>query len=1143
MTQALQYVEADIDLCSLVHGTPPCRATTAGIFTEAEIESSDFGDGASSLYGWAVQAFGSGGIPTFVAGASYATLTEGTSVDSSVFKAIAWNGAAANCVQLQVHRTANGSVTDCTVYAQVASGGYFSKTFSNPTTAAGRQVIIVDMSTATPGGGASGTWAENTFTELRVDMDASGSGVIRYYSIAIGNLDTSVQRKCYNTLGTCQDRARFTDAGVTVRFAVDTGYLPNTIDAIPCILTIDSSPATINPGVDMGKRASVRVMMADHEDSDTGLHGDPYLTSRTHDPYTTGTFFGKFRTRHPFLRGRDLRVITGEVGQAIDAMEIQHYVIDSFDGPLSDGTYTIIAKDPIKLADAERAQAPLPSTGFLSVGITDSDTEITLLPAGIGNDEYPTSGIIGLGGAEICTFTRDMYGGLNAFTVGYWKFDGSDGGTTFVDSSGNGRDMTAIGNAQRDTAIFKFGTAALLLDGNDAATVADGAHWNPANDFAIDCWIYTTSLGATQTIYSQCASVGTSEVRWTITTAGAMNFTLIIAGVTVANITTTTSPSDHAVAINEWQHVAIQRDGSVFSLWRNGMLVGRGTLAGYSDIAAAFRIGGGGTAGTTNGFVGSIDSFRFQSGEAPFPDDFQDALPGEYNTSSDIMTIVRAQYGTDAVSHEAEARVQLGLLYSGADPADIIYDLLVTYAACDAAWLPLVDWLNETQTNLARLYTALIVEPTSVAKLINELIEQAALAMWWDEFAALVRLQVLRAISTDVDIYDEDICIEKTVAVKDQPDKRRSQIWTYFAPINPLKSLDDADNYRSIAISADLDSEADYGSPSIHKIFSRWIPTGGRTTAERVNAYQIARYKNPPRRINFEVMRDGAVAPRLGEGALLRAWFVQNDLGEAKDLPFQITRVGPTIAKFMVEAEEFIYDLGAADQTGNLVITLEVDENNFNWRDRFDELYPTPVSGENVRCIINSGVVIGGDEDIAFTVGTWPTGVILTLENNGTIAGYGGRGGKGYESGSAENGQAGGTAIYTRTNMFLEGSGIIRSGGGGGGGGGGAAGLGGGGGGGGAGRVFGAKGAKGGGGTADGNPGHDGTLTTAGAGGTGGGGAGNGGTGGAPAAAGSDGTNGSGAGRGTGGAAGTAIDGDSYVVESGSLTVTGTRIN
>src|SRR5690606_21929357 len=131
---------------------------------------------------------------------------------------------------------------------------------------------------------------------------------------------------------------------------------------------------------------------------DTGPGCDPYVSERGYDPYKQGTYWGRFRARHPFLRGRAIRLIRGYVGQALAAMETRHFVIDSINGPTPDGTFTITAKDVLKLADGDRAQAPRPTNGFLVGELLASATTATLTPAGIGNKEYPSSGIAAIGG-------------------------------------------------------------------------------------------------------------------------------------------------------------------------------------------------------------------------------------------------------------------------------------------------------------------------------------------------------------------------------------------------------------------------------------------------------------------------------------------------------------------------------------------------------------------------------------------------------------------------------------------------------------------------------------------------------------------------------------------------------------------------
>ncbi len=554
--------------------------------------------------------------------------------------------------------------------------------------------------------------------------------------------------KCFNGLGTCQDRANFAESIVTLRFAQPADYLPvNDIEAIASIASVSYSPAVISLGEDLGQRASLKVTMVDHPHSDTGPGFDKYLSDRPYDPFKLGTFWGKFRARHPYLRGRSLRLIQGLLGQTLAEMDTRHFLIEQFDGPGLDGQFTITAKDALKLADGDRAQAPMLSKGYLTAGITNSATSASLSPSGIGS-EYPSSGYINVGGKEIVAFTR----------------------------------------------------------------------------------------------------------------------------------------------------------------------------------------------------------------------------------SGDALTLTRARFNTVAVAHDAGDRCQLCLHYSAEDPADIIKDLMVTYAGVPSGYINIADWQAETGAYYRRVNTALIPEPTSVRTLLSELIEQDGLALWWDDAAETIRLQVLRQVATDAEAYSDANVVRDTLKVREQPGKRISQIWTYFGIFNPLNGLD-PDNFRSAAILGDLDAEEDYGQPAIKKIFSRWIPFGGLTIANRVNSIQLARYRTAPRHFTFQIFRRGAETPTLGEGSRLQGLPMQEATGDLSSVPVQITRLRPDDDIWEIEAEEQAFTVTTDEDLSIHPITIDSTTFNVNLRDLHDDLYPTPVAGDEVLCIVNSGVNIGSVSTSlpAFDVGSWPS--------------------------------------------------------------------------------------------------------------------------------------------------------------------------
>lgn len=688
------------------------------------------------------------------------------------------------------------------------------------------------------------------YIEIDIDYCALLYGTTNAFGTCSAAIGVTGDIKCFNSLVTCQVREDFVNEPVTLRFAVKAGF-EGMERAVPSITGIDYTPGIISLGEDLGTRASLKITFEDHPWNDTWEGFDKYYAERPYVPFDTGTFWGKFRARQPYLRGRPLRWIRGVHGQAIEDMEVRYFYIDSFSGP-SDDVYTLTAKDGLKLADGDRAQAPTLSPGFLNAAIDTDDLALVLAPSGIGAF-YPASGTASIGGKEIVTFTR------------------------------SGDDVTITG---------------------------------------------------------------------------------------------------------------------------------------------------------------------------------------------------RAQHGTEAQNHAAQDRFQICLVYTAEDPANIIYDLLLNYAAVPMAVLPVAAWLVETGAFLRRVYTTVIPEPTSVRKLINEIINQSGLAVWWDDMNNQVNLQVVRTISTNAALFDMTNVVEGSVTITDQPDKRISEVQTFFAKKNPLEG-EDPFNFQSGAVTTDLASATDYGSAAIRQIFSRWIATGGRTIAERVNDILLGRFRDAPRKVAFSVWRDGPITPVLGGGYQFVNRLVQSATGDEEIIPIQIVRLRPTDTGWDVEAEEVRASELTEEDLTNRFIIIDSDQTNVDYREMHDNLYPPLTTGDTVTLVVEQNAVVGSTSTSipALVVGAWPeSGISINVTIYGRVQGAGGAGGKGRRrgSGSAADGEDGGTALYTRQVITLtDADGVIA---GGGGGGGGAGTLNfddhyGGGGGGGAGRIAGAGGATGGGSAQNGSPG------------------------------------------------------------------------
>lgn len=361
-----------------------------------------------------------------------------------------------------------------------------------------------------------------------------------------------------------------------------------------------------------------------------------------------------------------------------------------------------------------------------------------------------------------------------------------------------------------------------------------------------------------------------------------------------------------------------------------------------------------------------------------------------FTRSGNSLTLTRGQQGTTGVAHDANERMQLCRQYSAQDAADIIHDLLTTYVpGFDPDWIDLDDWQAETGAYLKRLYTAFIAEPTPVYQLVEELIEQCGLVIWWDDLAQKIRLQVLRPIPVDAAVYDNATIQEETFRPEDQPNLRLSQVWVSFAQTNPLRGMDE-DNFRQHQLNIVPDGtpgdEADYGEPAIHKVYSRWIPLGGSFAAERTGQLLLSRYVNPPRRFLFGLFRGAQAMPQIGDGCLIEARVLQDATGATERVPAQVVAVEPSPEGWRVVAIEMRFAGIGDDDLDNRVITLGGNLSNVNLREIHDQLFPAPVAGDQVTVIVQSGAVVGSVSTAlpAFDVGDWPSTSLDGTRTNGS---------------------------------------------------------------------------------------------------------------------------------------------------------------
>lgn len=280
--------------------------------------------------------------------------------------------------------------------------------------------------------------------------------------------------KCFNCRTSCQDPENYDEIEVTKRYRGRGDYYPAEIEASASIADFEYSPAVISLGEGLGQRAHVAVTFDDGLHNNIGPGGDKYWSERPYWPEAEkqGTEWGKFRARYPSVRGFKCRLIQGFLGQSFEEMDRRHFFGEASEGPTGGraSTFSITAKDGLKIADDERAQGPAPSEGFLLGDISAVQTSFTIGPAGIGSD-YALSGKINVSGNEAMSFTRDG----DVFTVGR----GADGTAAVVHEGGDRVQQILAYATSVKPSVF---VDDVLASAGAAPETRDLAAWNAESD-------------------------------------------------------------------------------------------------------------------------------------------------------------------------------------------------------------------------------------------------------------------------------------------------------------------------------------------------------------------------------------------------------------------------------------------------------------------------------------------------------------------------------------------------------------------------------------------------------------------------------------------------------------------------------------
>jgi hypothetical protein len=212
--------------------------------------------------------------------------------------------------------------------------------------------------------------------------------------------------------------------------------------------------------------------------------------------------------------------------------------------------------------------------------------------------------------------------------------DGSNGSTTFTDSSPYALTVTASGNAQISTAQSRFGGASIAFDGSgDYLTTPNNNSLKlGSGNFTIEYWFYPANLsGIKQHLNTDVTVSGNAtQASYAIITSGTAVMYYLSSSGTGWDIATGVSVG--TATLNTWQHVALVRNGNTITPYLNGVAgTTTTTSASLFNFSSALTIGWQAGGSTAQQYSGYIDELRitkdvarytanFAPPTAPFPD-------------------------------------------------------------------------------------------------------------------------------------------------------------------------------------------------------------------------------------------------------------------------------------------------------------------------------------------------------------------------------------------------------------------------------------------------------------------------------------------------------------------------------------------
>jgi len=202
-------------------------------------------------------------------------------------------------------------------------------------------------------------------------------------------------------------------------------------------------------------------------------------------------------------------------------------------------------------------------------------------------------------------------------------------------------EFTAYGDAQLSTAVKKYGSASLKLDGTGDYVLSDDTLDYGSNPFTVEMWVYPTSGTQDDVIFDSRVAYNDDNIM--LRQSG--SFLVAIRG---NGILTT---QNNVFSANTWTHLAVTRGGTfgnTYTIFVDGAVIHTVTSGGI-PAAAELRIGA--DFNNLNGWAGYVDGFALSTADKYGGQNFTPASPVAVDPTTPIVLAFDGANGSTTIDN------------------------------------------------------------------------------------------------------------------------------------------------------------------------------------------------------------------------------------------------------------------------------------------------------------------------------------------------------------------------------------------------------------------------------------------------------------------------------------------------------------